>query len=165
MQYVPSLLPITGLSHSPTLLPSEALSLFLIVHSLSCFIPPSDYPPFLYPFLPLPIFLVLMFHRWEKSYDDCLSLLDLFHLALSHPVPSVLEQTLRSRWSFLVKCCVSEISFWHFWQAPQPLWWMFPYSLMMMLGLSGFPYTVVSYRSFYGIFVTFPQPLTVGNPH
>uniref|UniRef100_A0A452VG30 Calcium dependent secretion activator n=1 Tax=Ursus maritimus TaxID=29073 RepID=A0A452VG30_URSMA len=39
MQYVPSLLPITGLSHSPTPLPSVALSLFLIVHSLSCFIP------------------------------------------------------------------------------------------------------------------------------
>uniref|UniRef100_A0A7N5KFG7 Uncharacterized protein n=1 Tax=Ailuropoda melanoleuca TaxID=9646 RepID=A0A7N5KFG7_AILME len=34
-----------------------------VIHSLSCFIPPSDYPPFLYPFLPLPIILVLMFHR------------------------------------------------------------------------------------------------------
>ena len=36
MQYVPSLLPITGLSQSLTPHPSEALSLFLIVHSLSC---------------------------------------------------------------------------------------------------------------------------------
>ena len=63
-----------------------------VSHSLSCFIPPSDYPLFLYPFLLLPIFLLLMFHRWEKLYDNCLSLLDLFHLALSLPVPSMLHK-------------------------------------------------------------------------
>ena len=96
MQYVPSLLSITGLSQSSTPLPSEALSFFPRVLSLSCFIPPSDYPPLLYTFLPLPMFLLLMFHRWEKPYDNCLSMLDLFHLALSPPVPSMVQQMLRN---------------------------------------------------------------------
>ena len=50
MQYMPSLLPITSLSHSPTPLPSEVFSLFLIVHSLSWFIPASVYPPSFFPF-------------------------------------------------------------------------------------------------------------------
>ena len=49
--------------HSSTPLPSEAFSLFPRVHSLSWFIPPSVYPPFLLPFLLLLIFLLLMFHK------------------------------------------------------------------------------------------------------
>ena len=79
----------------PTPLLFEALSLFPRVHSLSWFIPPSVYrPPFLLPFLLLPIFLLLMFmfHKWVKPYDNCLSLLDLLRLALSPPVSSMLQQ-------------------------------------------------------------------------
>ena len=48
----------------PHPLPSKALSLFPRVHSLLWFILPSLYPPFLLLFLLLPIFLLLMFHRW-----------------------------------------------------------------------------------------------------
>ena len=68
----------------PTPLPSEGLNLFSRVHSLAWFIPPSVYLPFILPFLLLPIFLLfLMFHKWVKPYDNCLCLLDLFHLAYS----------------------------------------------------------------------------------
>ena len=35
-----------------------------------------------------------MFQKWKKPYDNCLSLLDLFHLALSPPVPSMSLQML-----------------------------------------------------------------------
>ena len=81
----------------PNPLPSEALILFLRVHSLSWFIP-VWLPPFVYPFLLLPNFLVLMFHRWEKPYDNCLSVLDLFHIALSPPVPSCCSKC----WEFVL---------------------------------------------------------------
>jgi len=64
MQYMPSLIPITGLTHSPTPLPYKTLSLFLRVHSLSWFISPSDFPPFIFPFLLLmSSMLFLMFHK------------------------------------------------------------------------------------------------------
>ena len=79
MQYVPSLIPITGLSQSST--PHQALSLFSGVHtSHGSF--PLLFTPFILPFLLLPISLLfLMFHKRVKPYDNCHSLLDLFHLA------------------------------------------------------------------------------------
>ena len=46
---MPSLIPITGLSQSPTPLPTEALSLFPKVHSLLWFIPSSVTPPSFFP--------------------------------------------------------------------------------------------------------------------
>ena len=104
MQYVPSLIPITGLSQSPTPLPLLIFSSGhdLRVHSLSWFIPPSVYPLFLLPILLLPIFLLLLFCKWVNPYDNCLSLLDLFRLALSPPVPSICrkcwEIILSDRW-------------------------------------------------------------------
>ena len=67
------------------------ISLFLRVHSLWCFIPPSDYPPFFIPSFPYRSSYFLCSID-ERNHDSCLSLLDLFHLALSPPVSSMLQQ-------------------------------------------------------------------------
>ena len=82
-QYVPSLLPITGWAQSPTPSPLKPSVCFQeSTDSHDSFL--SAYRPFILPFLLLPIFLLfLMFHKWVKPYDNCLSLLDLFHLANS----------------------------------------------------------------------------------
>ena len=100
-----ALIPIAGLSQSSNpspLKPSVCFPESTVSHGSFplLFIPTS----FILPFLLLPIFLFLMFHKWVKPYDKCLSLLDLFRLALSPPVPSMLQQiqiktTLRYRFT------------------------------------------------------------------
>ena len=62
--------------HSPPLWSPVCFSVYIVSHASF----PLLITPLFLSLFPLMIFLVLMFHRWEKSYDNCLSLLDLFRL-------------------------------------------------------------------------------------
>ena len=81
MQYVPSLVPTTRLTHPLHPLPSRTLSLFL-----SWFISPSHFLQLLSPLLlPVSSVLLLMLHKWDHMIVDslCLSYFTQYNLLQS----------------------------------------------------------------------------------
>lgn len=76
----PSCIPITGLIRPPT--PSLPSLCFPESVDSSRFVSHSDFHPLHFPLLKV-LHAILTFHEYVKLYDDCLSLLDLFHWTVS----------------------------------------------------------------------------------